>query len=115
MNTHGTTRYQDVESAGKSVLVPRRRRETMEQRHNRRYRSAIEMVNWVRNKCAWNGWSLRVTNNGQHWQFRFGNRLAEWWPSSAKLIFDKKWKKGVHVHDWEQALKVIGERWGIGT
>lgn len=115
MNTLKTTRYQDVESAGKSAIVPRRRRETMEERHRRRLQVALGQLNWVRNKCAWNGWSLRTSNGGHHWQFRFEHYLAEWWPSSAKLVFDKKWKAGVHVHDWEQALRVIGKRWGEGA
>jgi len=35
--------------------------------------------------------------------------LAEWWPSSAKLVLNKKWEEGIHCHDYKQALMVIEE------
>jgi hypothetical protein len=40
---------------------------------------------------------------------RKGPFLAEWWPSSAKLVLDKKWGEGIHCHDYKQALTVIEE------
>jgi hypothetical protein len=45
---------------------------------------------------------------------RKGPFLVEWWPSSAKLVLNKKWGEGVHCHDYKQALRVIEEsshRW----
>ncbi|HJX11513.1 MAG TPA: hypothetical protein VJ733_13580 [Candidatus Binatia bacterium] len=33
--------------------------------------------------------------------------LAEWWPSSTKLVFDKQWNRGCYCHDYRQALEMI--------
>jgi hypothetical protein len=35
------------------------------------------------------GTTLRITNEGHHWQIADGGFLAEWWPSSAKLVIGK--------------------------
>jgi hypothetical protein len=51
--------------------------------------------------------TLRITNEGHHWRIADGGFLAEWWPSSAKLVIGKKWHDGIHCHDYKQALKVI--------
>ena len=50
---------------------------------------------------------MRITNEGHHWQITGGSLLAEWWPSSAKLVIGKKWHDGIHCHDYKQALKII--------
>jgi len=50
---------------------------------------------------------LRITNEGHHWQLTKENFLAEWWPSSAKLVINKQWSRGRHCHDFRQALEMI--------
>jgi len=52
------------------------------------------------------GLTLRITNEGHHWQIADEGFLAEWWPSSAKLVIGKKWHDGIHCHDYKQALKL---------
>jgi hypothetical protein len=61
----------------------------------------------VRLWCAQHGLTLRVSNEGHHWQITDGVFLAEWWPSSAKLVIGKRWHSGIHCHDHKQALGVI--------
>ena len=56
---------------------------------------------------------LTVTNDGHHWKFEREGKLAEWWPSSAKLVFDKHWKRGIHCHDIEQLKNALKKRWKL--
>ncbi len=37
-------------------------------------------------------------------------RLVEWWPSSAKLVLNKQWSKGIHCHDWQQARDFLDHK-----
>jgi hypothetical protein len=37
-----------------------------------------------------------------HWQVKRGPILIEWWPRTAKMVVNKQWNKGVHVHDVTQ-------------
>ena len=56
------------------------------------------------------GWELRVTNHGSHYIMTKGKNTAEWWPRTAKLVINKKWKGGIHCHDIHQVLGVIKTR-----
>lgn len=60
-------RYIDKRSAGKSKIIPRKRYEAWDERHN-------------------------------------GNQVAEWWPSSAKMVLNKNYPNGIHIHDYQQAM-----------
>ena len=73
----------------------------------RRLSANLEQEANVRRWCEQRGLTLRITNEGHHWQITDGGFLAEWWPSSAKLVIGKKWHDGIHCHDEKQALKVI--------
>ena len=73
----------------------------------RRLSANLEQEANVRRWCGQRGLTLRITNEGHHWQIADGGFLAEWWPSSAKLVIGKKWHDGIHCHDYKQALKVI--------
>lgn len=55
------------------------------------------------------GLTLDVMNGGQHWKIRKEGFVAEWWPSSAKLVVNKHWQNGIHVHDYKQVLSVLRE------
>jgi hypothetical protein len=95
-------------SAGRSRIVQYRRGEDFRTRHARRLRANLEQEEDVRRWCGQKGLILRITNEGHHWQITDGVFLAEWWPSSAKLVINKRWHDGIHCHDHKQALKVIG-------
>jgi hypothetical protein len=97
----------DSVSAGKSCIVPYHPGEDFRMRHARRLSANREQEANVRRWCEQRGLTLRITNEGHHWQITDGGFLAEWWPSSAKLVIGKKWHDGIHCHDYKQALKVI--------
>jgi len=101
-------RYRDVTQAGRSRLVPYRRGEDARDRHRRRAQrnraARGRMVSW----CDAIGVRLTVHNRGHHWRFVLPDgRAIDWWPSSAKLIIDQQWRKGIHVHDYQQVKRII--------
>jgi len=107
-------RIPDHTSVGRSSVVPYKPGEGPSERHYRRLSTNSRFEPIVRKWCERHGFELRITNNDHHWQIRKGSFLAEWWPSSAKLVLNKNWEEGVHCHDYKQALRVIAEsshRW----
>ena len=103
-------RRSDATSAGKSEEVPYIEGESASDRHQRRLDAAQAALAEVAPWCEEHGVCLTVSNDGHHWRFNIGGGVAEWWPSSAKLVFDKKWDDGVHVHGTKQLLRLLGER-----
>lgn len=103
-------KYQDRKSIGKSSIVPFVRGEHPKQRHDRRFNAALELQNHVKDWCEKNNVILKINNEGHHWIFTKTNFIAEWWPSSAKLIFNKQWKNGIHCHDYSQVLALIEQK-----
>ena len=78
-------------------------------RHERRLvanleRGEAELRAW----CLDNALDLEIKNQGHHWIFTGPpGWVAEWWPSSAKLVLCKRWERGIHVHDWTQAKREL--------
>jgi hypothetical protein len=97
-------KYSDRFSAGRSKIVPFNPGEDPSDRHFRRKEANLARQNTVREFCQQNGIDLKVNNDGHHWIFSKGDQLLEWWPSSAKMVKNKKWKQGMHVHDYEQLM-----------
>jgi len=93
--------------AGRSRIVPFRQGEHFKERHARRLDANLEQAAKVRQWCHQRGLTLRITNGGHHWQIPNGNFLAEWCPSSARLVIGKSWLHGIHCHDYKQTLDVI--------
>jgi hypothetical protein len=60
--------------------------------------------------CLERGLSLSISNEGHHWKLQGTTLLAEWWPSSAKLVFDKQYERGIHCHDIEQLTRLVDHR-----
>lgn len=102
----------DRSSAGRSRQVPYIYGEPAMGRHNRRRRAALEAEANVRRWCANRGVRLVISNEGHHWRFSTAEWVAEWWPSSAKLVFDKDWNRATHVHDSSQVLAKLQGRLG---
>jgi hypothetical protein len=78
--------------------------ESAPERHARRLAFAMSLKEQADELCKRAGLTLEIKNDGHHWIFRKGAKVAEWWPSSAKLVINKKWRKGIHVHDPECAI-----------
>ncbi len=82
-------------------------------RHARRLNLNLSGEAIVRAWADENGLSLRIKNDGHHWIFERPSLFAEWWPSSAKLVFDHRYQKGIHVHDWTQAQAEIVKKLAV--
>lgn len=107
----------DAHSAGRSKLVPFLRGESAQQRHDRRFASAIAGKDSLETWCQANSATLRVANNSEHWIVRMGAHVVEWWPRTAKLVHDKDWERGVHTHDVHQVIAQCARlraRWNGG-
>jgi len=93
--------------SGRSSIVPYRSGESFKARHFRRLAANLQHEAKLRQWCQQNGLALRITNEGHHWQVTEGRFVAEWWPSSAKLVINKRWREGIHCHDYKQAIETI--------
>jgi len=59
---------------------------------------------------------LEIKNNWNHWLIRRkddGALVAEWWPASGRLVFEKRWDKALHVPDYQQLQFHLKERLGL--
>jgi len=106
-------RFEDQHKIGHSSIVPIVPGESTSERHERRLLANLGAEESVREWCVQNKIKLTITNHGHHWQLILGKQRAEWWPSSAKLIFNKEWRKGIHCHDYTQLKQVVTEKWKL--
>ncbi len=106
----GATKYAnqvDSEAMSKSRLVPYIPGEHPGERHERRLHTNLRRQELVKDWAHRAGVTLTIYNRGQHWRFTKGKVEAEWWPSSAKLVLQRKYDNDQHIHDHEQAIKVL--------
>jgi len=100
-------KYKDAKSLGRSNIAPFMENEGWRGRHSRRLSVNLNNSNEVDNYCRENGWDLKINNNGHHWIFTKRNQYIEWWPSSAKLVINKIWDKGIHCHDYIKLIQQL--------
>jgi hypothetical protein len=113
MSKRRRNRYDDTSTAGRSDRVPFRHGEGARRRHARRLNTNLQSQEEMGEWCKLFDIALTITNEGHHWQLKLGDKIAEWWPSSAKLVFDKTWAEGVHVHDVDQLKEQLMEKWEL--
>jgi len=122
-------KYSDINGMGKSELIPRKvekdetaserhirrltKDETASERHIRRLTYNMSQVAHITAWCTHQEIAISITNNGHHWKLEYHKKLAHWWPSSAKLVFDKHYKRGIHCHDIEQLKRALIKRWKL--
>jgi len=53
------------------------------------------------------GFAFRVNNDGHHWMWQKGKLVAEWWPSSAKLVVNRNYQGSSHAHDWTAVIPFL--------
>jgi len=100
-------KYDDHKTAGRSEVVPFIEGESTDGRHARRLHDNYGLRGVVEKWCQENNAALRIQNHNQHWIVTSGDLIAEYWPSTAKCVINKQWKRGVHVHDVHQFIGVI--------
>jgi len=110
-------RYQDRHQAQKLTGVPsdtKKGRGSWKKRHSKRLSIALSIRDDAEEWIQSHGWELSINNAGHHWVIKADLFIAEWWPSSAKLVFNKNFKHGIHTHDWSQvrAMLLIHDREG---
>jgi hypothetical protein len=100
-------RYDDTSSLGKSNLVPYRKGEEPKPRHDRRLATNLNWKNEL-TRWAWvNGFRAEIKNEGHHWILKNSPIRVEWWPSSAKLVINQEWDKGIHCHDYKKLINFL--------
>lgn len=102
-------KYDDTKSLGRSQIVPFKPGEEWYSRHARRKAINLNHADELKAWCDANGWKFEVKNNGHHWIFKKGSTVIEWWPSSAKLVKNKQWGRGVHCHDYEKVREFLSK------
>lgn len=106
-------KFEDRSSLGRSDVVPFQRNEGASSRHARRLATNLkcspEISTWVKSHTI----ELKITNEGHHWRIIGKGRLAEWWPSSAKLVLDRTYESGIHAHDYKQVMRHLEKAWGL--
>lgn len=99
--------FHDVSKVGRSDVVPYRPGEQPAKRHARRLYTNLKFQAKVRAWAKSHGIELKISNKGHHWRFILRDNVAEWWPSSAKLVINKAYAAGIHVHDYKQLMKQL--------
>jgi len=102
--------FRDRRSAGRSNVVPYVPGEYSGDRHRRRLRANLDLESDAATAARSVGLHLKIFNDGHHWVFSAQSFVAEWWPSSAKLVINKQWNRGIHCHDWQQVLEEIEKK-----
>lgn len=83
-------------------------------RHARRLQTNVaQFAEAAREWAEANSIHCRITNGNHHWKFMRESKVVEWWPSSAKCVIGKQWKKGIHVHEWPQLLIILKREFKI--
>lgn len=103
-------RYKDVEHVKEDGGKPEWAKVGKKRRHRIRKAKANSNNDKAREAIERAGATLEIKNSGHHWIITFSNDVWEWWPSSAKLVRNKTWKQGIHVHSWQKVLETIQER-----
>lgn len=104
-NTGMAPQYGDRRLVGRSRRVPFRRGEAPMDRHSRRRQLNLDNQEAVCTFAERHGVEITIKNNGHHWILIKGGNRLEWWPSSAKMVWNQRWADGVHVHDYEQFIE----------
>ena len=87
--------------------------EKAEDRHARRLSQNLSYEDEWHEWCRLNGIYLTITNQGHHWKFMHKAGTAEWWPSSAKLVLNYRYRDGIHAHDAGQVRPILLRFFGI--
>jgi hypothetical protein len=81
--------------------------EYMRQRRARRMDRTARIESQVQDWARRHGRTLRGLNDGHHWLFQKSGFVAEWWPSSAKLVLDRDYPRDFHAPHWADVERVL--------
>jgi hypothetical protein len=86
------------------ILTPE---EYKRQRRERRMQRTASLEEQVTAWAEMQGLSLRVLNDGHHWVFQKPGFMAEWWPSSAKLVVNRDYGRDIHAPHWAEVMNAL--------
>ena len=109
--TMGT--YPDVGSAGRSKRCPYIPGQPRQEARQRRLTTAIEDLDRLVKWAVENHIAMALRGEGQHWILRAGRRRIDWWPSSAKMVRDQEWARGIQVHDVDQLIHLAARHFRV--
>ncbi len=81
--------------------------EYMRRRRARRMDRTAQLEAQVQEWARRHGCTLRVLNDGHHWLFQKTGFIAEWWPSSAKLVLNRIYERNFHVPEWTGVIPFL--------
>lgn len=55
------------------------------------------------------GYTLRVLNQGQHWEFKREGALVEWWPSTGRFLVNKRGDRGAKFFTLQELRQMLTE------
>ncbi len=97
----------DVKNLGRSRIAPYKENETVSERHERRKNINAKRKRHLSTWCQINGIKIEIKNDNHHWILTRGKNRAEWYPSSAKLVINQQWNKGIHCHDYQKLIDYL--------
>jgi hypothetical protein len=106
-------KYKDKLNLGRSRLVPYNSIESAAERHARRLQTSSRFEAAASAWARRFGIKVKISNRGHHWRFVLDSRIAEWWPSSAKLVLNKDYAAGIYAHDFLLVKKFLEDAWGL--
>ena len=116
--------YPDVGSAGRSKRCPYIPGQAKQEARQRRLTTAIEDLDRLVKWAAENQVGMALRGEGQHWILTAGRRRIDWsaevpdapWRggSSAKMVRDQQWARGVQVHDVDQLIRLAARHFRVG-
>ncbi len=82
-------------------------------RHGRVRADALDLFRATVRWGSDHGIMVEVSTLGHHWKFHTTNmrHVAEWWPSSGKLVVEAKYKKALYAPDIASVRDELMSRW----
>jgi hypothetical protein len=76
-------------------------------RRERRLHRTLDLESEVARWASRHGFTLRVLNDGHHWLLQRPDLVAEWWPSSAKLVVNRDYLHDHHAPHWPEVAALL--------
>jgi len=101
-------RFSDVHKIGVGDGTVLKVESDWKMRHELRWRAAQSSSMTLATWCDERGIGMEMTNRGEHFHFYMDSEMvAEWWPRTAKFVVYKRYKEGIHVHNWLQVKLLL--------
>jgi hypothetical protein len=87
----------------------------MRQRRERRLNRNTNVAHEARTWADQHGFTLRVNNGEHHWIWQKGSFVAEWWPSSAKLVLNRDYARSFDAYDWTMVVPFLENKGSVAS